>query len=373
MSYSSLCKLDGQALVGQSEEVKKSQASMAQWNHDVEQAERNQQQAITQSISDLLPEGILRDSLPPETQKLLDRYAVADSLALLLQSKLTGYSTIVLLLASTGLICFELTHFFNHFAGDYTKWLVPLLMSAFIILWIAAIYFNRKAHHEHIQERYQDYRVLAEGLRVQFYWHWAGVNEKAGDAYPKRQREHLHWMRFALDQWQPRPDEKHHDPKTVLAAWINDQLEFFAGSSGSPGEVDNNRRLNMQCLQMGRQLLLLGLILGAMSAAVLWSGTSWLSHETYHTLVTVLPMLAGLGIVGAGICYAWRERFAYAEHVNNYEAMVKIYQEAQQRMKDSTTIPEAVLVDLGREALAESTDWLMLHRERHPTDPVQAV
>ena len=48
------------------------------------------------------------------------------------------------------------------------------------------------------QEKGQDYRALAEGLRVQMFWCLAGLGQSVPANYLQRQRSELDWVRAAI-------------------------------------------------------------------------------------------------------------------------------------------------------------------------------
>ena len=51
------------------------------------------------------------------------------------------------------------------------------------------------------QNRFQDYRTLCEGLRVQLYWRLAGMGQLASSYYLIRQKNELDWIRSAVRAW----------------------------------------------------------------------------------------------------------------------------------------------------------------------------
>jgi hypothetical protein len=64
-----------------------------------------------------------------------------------------------------------------------------------------------------LSDKYQDYRALAEGMRVQFYWRLAGLKLSVADHYLRKQRSELDWICSAIRVWVFQPDPK-------LVAWI---------------------------------------------------------------------------------------------------------------------------------------------------------
>ena len=348
--------------------IEQARISIHDWNADVATAHNELAQQVENSCQQLLPAGVSRDSLSDETARLVDRYSTADSLALHLQSRLRNLSKTVILFALCGIIGFELSHWLGQQDGHVYHFLAKVALTCFVAAWCIAIFLARRSHHVRLQERCQDYRALAEGLRVQFYWHWAGLKNNAFQAYPKRQRDELLWIRFALEQWAPATESSSSDAKTVLSAWIEDQSEYFVGKDGRSGAIQENGQLNALFRNRGRLFLLTGVTLGGVAAAVVWFGKLLFQEHVVHQMEGFITTAAGLSLVGAAACYAWKERFAYAENFRNYSSMARIYEEARARLEEKTLSSEAILLELGEEAIAESTEWRLLHRERHATE-----
>ena len=60
--------------------------------------------------------------------------------------------------------------------------------------WIVYFCFKKTA----AAERCDDYRAIAEGLRVQFYWTACGSGESVASNYLQRQRGELGWIRNVI-------------------------------------------------------------------------------------------------------------------------------------------------------------------------------
>jgi hypothetical protein len=97
-------------------------------------------------------------------------------------------------------------------------------------------------------------------------------------------------------------------------------------------------------------------------------------------------ILKYLALAGGVLCGAWVEVNFFAEQIRQYAAMVSLFQAASQRFdnyfnwhkapgKDQERTQQVVadiqslFVTVGREALSENADWLIIHRAR-PLEPV---
>ena len=82
-----------------------------------------------------------------------------------------------------------------------------------------------------------DYRALAEGLRVQFFWSLAGVRRSATDLYLRKQNDQLQWIREALRSAYPHHGHGYADIDFVFKAWVKDQVGYFNASAKRLGKT----------------------------------------------------------------------------------------------------------------------------------------
>jgi hypothetical protein len=93
-------------------------------------------------------------------------------------------------------------------------------------------------------------------------------------------------------------------------------------------------------------------------------------------------VLGSLLVVGAALL-AWREKRLYAEHGRQYQAMAELFAAADQQLRKhldeasvlasrgrqneaerSIALGQEMVFHLGKEALDEHAEWLILHRAR---------
>jgi hypothetical protein len=110
-----------------------------------------------------------------------------------------------------------------------------------------------------------------------------------------------------------------------------------------------------------RVFLLLGIAIAIASIFVL--------HDLDEWGEGLLLVAAGLAPVTAALIHNYAEKQALAEHIKQYERMSILFANAEKRLDESihagdSTLARNQLRDLGKEALNESADWVLLHRER---------
>jgi hypothetical protein len=101
--------------------------------------------------------------------------------------------------------------------------------------WLSYFCFKKTA----AAERCDDYRAIAEGLRVQFYWTACGSGESVASNYLQRQRGELGWIRnvirVAAFPYEPNrarfnrlsPDDQRAVLQSIRETWIGGQCSYF--------------------------------------------------------------------------------------------------------------------------------------------------
>ena len=155
-------------------------------------------------------------------------------------------------------------------------WRSLWVIGAYLVLFAVSIaYYHLRVRRREWQNRFQDYRALAEAMRVQLFWALAATPAAASDNYLRKQSGELGWIQFALRGpalWGAalaltldRPQRE-----IVTRGWIEDQRDYFVGSG--PDFKAGKARLNEQAAERGkrwaRRFLFSGLAFAVVLAAV---------------------------------------------------------------------------------------------------------
>jgi hypothetical protein len=358
-------------------------------------------------------------ALHPALREMRTVYALADTLAVSYQ-KQTKHSLILLCgLAFTAALAFTL-----YARGAGREQSTPFLAVYLSILAVAiAAYLHAKQHE--IQPKYLDYRALAEGLRVQFFWRLAGLGHSAADYYIRKQKDTIDWIRHGIRFWsvQARPDVTGSGSLQLVSRyWLQDERQYFQRVSRL------NRRASVVFHSIGHGVLLLSFIQGWVltalrptaifvvpllltGGALIWWGvqerearirafrqahiSGFLTGLTVLAGIAVLVLLlvfwgvltrtlhppaptwvfVTMGLAGlvSGVLHLYADKMAFAQHAKEFERLDLIFTLAQRRFAElSNAEPTAalrrhvrqLLLDLGKDALAENGDWVLLHRDR---------
>jgi hypothetical protein len=211
------------------------------------------------------------------------------------------------------------------------------------------------------QGRYLDYRALAEGLRVQFYWRLAGLADTASSSYLRKQLDELRWIREALRATGAVPPPALAQPDVALKCWVHGQAGYYAGRA----QLHERRSRRMEywsSVSLGVGLLAAGCLV------LLWNV---LEHFPAWRHGTVLVMV--FAPIVAALWETYSERVGARTQANQFARFAAIFRRAERfidQLESGQPAPErrrselALLHELGREALMESADWVLLLRER---------
>lgn len=305
---------------------------------------------VAQSRQWLIGEANYPLTIEPNAQA----FAVADALARAKQGQ--RHTTLWLL----SLLVF-LSVFFQqlHLGPDMQWYWLALHIGLGITAFVAYRLFFGGRHNREAQ--YMDWRALAEGLRVQTFWHAAGIDQCVSDFYLSSQRDELDWIRHAIRNTTAHivslNDDKHTD--WIKERWLADQRKFFL--SGSSSVTEKLHKLRSWTL-ISRSLF----GAGAVATAVLLLG------PFINIPATALPWLsltAAILFVLAAVCRNHTNLMAYEEDANRYQKMGNLFKRAiqvleQQQKNGDTVSVKNILQAIGKEALAENGEWLLLHRQR---------
>lgn len=326
-----------------------------EYNRDEQQLRARIAGKHAESRSRLLPHE-LESSLSPSFRALLWRFATADTLAIHFQRQ--TLLALLLLIAGVfvGVFIFEV---YGHVAYN-THWLLGAYLGTLLATWL----YHRHAKRAGLQSKYLDYRALAEGVRVQFFWCLAGVRDIAADYYLRKQRSVLDWISDALRTWSiealSREQPTSIDDSGVALAvrlWVDEQAVYFERAA---------KRVHRHVERIewwSDRFFAAGLVI----ATTLLIGHRYLLGELR---LGHFPLLAvGLCLLSAGALHGYLTKRALRELSKQFERMISLYAHAQGQLHrlvrdgDFETA-RTLLKELGIEALVENGDWLLMHRER---------
>jgi len=320
--------------------------------------------------------------LTPELQKIREAHAVADVLATSMQK--TSKRTIQYLF----LIAYAAFTVFTVYS--YSFWQSPYLLLTYPALigfaylcyptdrfqeWFWFVY--RHCGWLAAYNKYLDYRALAEGLRVQFYWQLCGLTDSVASHYLRKQKAEIDWVRQALNNIHlltrgapadTSPLGEGEMLEAVQQVWVRGQAEWFARKASEQGP-------QLEAATTRAKILIVAGILAAAALGMVLLAipdfNEWVIPSTAIGLVDAIHALLELAAVAGAFWLAYLEKLFCEEQVKRYEQMGSLFARAERHLalylkRSWLHRARNLLRELGIEALDESADWLALHRQNPP-------
>jgi hypothetical protein len=244
------------------------------------------------------------------------------------------------------------------------------------------------ARNRRDQERFLDYRALAEALRVAVYWSVLGIDEDESggkknlsgttstliNCYPIKQPNELAWIKICLRTIDlcyrteaatagPEMDSDAH--RITRRFWVYGQLVYFQRQS-----AQYNRRAEFlegwaKLIFFTTPFFLVPFILSALGE------NQYLGFKPHEIFVAALGILPGV----AAILSSYSERLGLTAQARQYDRMRMLFKRAYDLLPEAIDASaehqaRSLYRQLGIEAMKESADWVAIYRQR-PIAPVQ--
>jgi len=232
-----------------------------------------------------------------------------------------------------------------------------------IVCLVGALVIHRVAARGNWHSKYLEYRTLAEGLRVQFYWAVGGVTSEIATKYShdnflQKQDIELGWIRNVMRVAGIGCDVSASiDPKGlafVLDEWI--------GEDETGGQLKYYRSKATSYLVHSRRNRRLGQIVGITVPLIIL----WMLLAQSDSVRDPLFVILGALLLFVSVRQSYAFKVAEAEVIKQYEFMYRIFRNARRRLNNvsSDSDRRRILRALGESALDEHAEWILLHRDR---------
>ncbi|MDR3412074.1 MAG: hypothetical protein P4L87_14215 [Formivibrio sp.] len=308
-------------------------------------------EAVAQSAECLLPNSILVNlggqRLPADA--IRQAYALADAFSQANQRRIYRAILGIVLALLAAVLAYEI----------YAYVQTPEMLFAYLAVIVTpAIIHWTVIRRLEWQNHFQDFRAIAEALRVQFFWGLAGVSCGVTDFYLRKHHDEMNWIRLALrgpalQALAMGLGPVHRD--LVKNYWIEDQFSYFSGTSYKgkrrPGQAEYNKKKHGQYNLWASVAYGTGLLIALALLVTQWGLIhieDW-ARELAIILMGFAPALAGaLSIIS--------EKRAYKDHAHQYSRMGRFFGNASTllaQVEGEAGNQFAMIVrDLGAEALA---------------------
>jgi hypothetical protein len=300
----------------------------------------------------------LPGTLLPTVEPVDRMFRIADWLAIHFQRRVTWALRAVYTLAV--LMGLSFIAYTDLPASGYMVWVFLVLFGAGVGMFTVA---ERLAWHR----KYLDYRALAEGLRVQFYWACAGIRSSrhtkfAHDNFLQKQDVELGWIRNVMrvagrvgDAERPAPGD---GLRFAIDEWVGDAASGTGQMAYYPRKAEERMRLSGLTERIGLICLWAGIAVTLVLALY--------DDRLAGGITTLLIILMGILPLIAAVREAYAQKRAEKELIKQYRFMARIFSNARRQLDAAANDDQRreILKALGNAALDEHAEWILMHRER---------
>lgn len=312
-------------------------------------------------------------------------YAIADTLA---QERQAAFKWDWKVLFSVGYFAFCCFAISVH-GGIGSKAILAAYSLSFVVILVLFLHARVGRH----QERFLDYRALAEALRVAVYWKLLGIGSSYRDAkaeaadhqaavdtnpvgvianaYPIKQPSELAWVKICL-----RTLERLDKPDGVPAGlainpvghgiarrfWVRGQFAYFKQQGYRHNSFAEAIETYSAIVALLSPFLLVPLLLFELVPK---------TFNLDHAVLIVVGLLPGVAAALTG----YSERLAFTAQARQYDRMRMLFERACDLLPEQVDAATAILAhalysELGAEAMKENAEWVAIYRQR-PIQPLQ--
>ncbi len=234
-----------------------------------------------------------------------------------------------------------------------------------ILVFATLIYFYSRSNRYHIKYLYN--RTLAEALRIQFYWNFAGIHRNVSDYILRIYRKEFTWVKHILSAvYGITYNFKEINTDTInelTVNWVKNQADFFESSI---------RKMTKRITLYHRISNISFVIAFFLFVSVFFFGDFYETNDYLNLVLVIIGTLLGLFALIRG----YIQMKGYEQLLNQYELMNVIYQRAEAKINEVNNLQmkpdqrqaylEELFFVIGKEALIENGSWYLIFKEKEP-------
>ncbi|GAC14375.1 hypothetical protein [Aliiglaciecola lipolytica] len=312
-----------------------------------------------ESLAHLIGEQPPTESLAA-IKHLVDAYCVADCLAQIRQQQRLKSLKWITTLSFFAIFAQQI------YVGLYAtvSW---FLIHVFLVGVVVSIYWLFFVGSESKEEQYVEWRVFAEDLRVQIFWHLSGIPDHSANNYRTTKLYEMDWIVDNLNKLMlqvPKPNKQH--IHYVRKVWILDQRNYFYGQRGERGRA-------FALLNKSKQYQRNSIFLFCLAIALMFFSVAKIQFNLIPAFSTsILFIIIAMSFISSALLKTFAVQMGFEELSQRYLRTGYFFQQAMNRMSlldethdsetDNIESYQRVIKIIGIEALNENAAWLQLHK-----------
>ena len=228
----------------------------------------------------------------------------------------------------------------------------------FLTVYFCLFRLNERSRNS---EKYIEYRMLAESLRVQTYLSALSINLNTGDSFTWTQKSENLWIKKAVCCLQTTPCEPAGDREIVIKTWLEGQLKYHTAAAAKDSKAVNREK------NVSGAMVLCTALLFIFTAVLELRFTSLMTASLFSiTVRSWLKILWGCFSAATLFVSGYYGAQATGRRAADHNKMKLLFEGALNRFYANPENADSILSALAREEIIESGNWQSYTSEHKP-------
>ncbi|GBL03421.1 hypothetical protein [Glaciecola sp. KUL10] len=296
-----------------------------------------------------------------DLEKLINVYSLADCLAQARQQQRLTSLRFITLLSLIAIAAQQI------YAGVYSTlgWFATHIVLISVIVGIYRLFF---AGGDSKEAQFVEWRVFAENLRVQIFWHIAGLPDNCANNFRTTKLNEMDWIVDNLNKLSFNLNKpKKSNIEFVKTRWIADQSAYFNGTRNKTGRAADLLMKAKQYKVFSIFFFVSALILMIFSAfKIQFQLIPFISDDALFFIIAML-------FISSALVKTFSIQMGFEELSHRYTRTGYFFQQALKRThkienqcspgsREHIEKCQGVIKTIGIEALSENAAWLQLYK-----------
>lgn len=247
---------------------------------------------------------------------------------------------------------------------------IPAVLLVYVLLFIIGYLLYKKFKKSHCLEKHVKYRVMAEALRVKYFFTLASI-QNINDDYAIERFLKLNENKdfkvltsfirnstnsvFNTNNTENIPERI----KLTISEWVGDQEKYFKVKSAKA-------KKQLQRLKISNSIIIILCLVLVFGLFFLPASFSYYKIANLITIKNILTFFIGFMPLAIAACEHFSIKMALTERAWQYNTMAAIFSRANLLLHEASSIEQyqAILKSLGEEAIEENMQWMVLRLQR---------
>lgn len=291
----------------------------------------------------------------PALKKIDELYGVANALSIEYSMKYKDNLEAIAILIP--LIAF----FFLLYDEAELHWLI--IVCFMLIVMMLSIYFPSKEKKYH--EKYLEYRVIAEALRVQYYLSISNVKTHVSEILPWFIKMGIPGIEDFLKKL---PKIKTDEKRFIIDCWIRDQMTYHDNAFKTSSKQKKRNDL-IEKISLIMTIVFFAVTLGIEFYMLFYSPWDEVFSNQVRAALKILIGSMSVLTIFLGNYYG---KMSLPSKIDEHRRMYALYEKAEREIMDTREESEELIVNLAREFLIENATWYAHQKKNHVDFSVEA-